>query len=79
MIVPKDMVSEYRSMLSEVLSAQKSVRQDTTDLEEIRSMIRQTRNNIDLHIGTVDVLKTRLVKISRKSRQAVENNPPLQA
>ncbi|TNV78911.1 hypothetical protein FGO68_gene9404 [Halteria grandinella] len=80
-IVPKEVVSEYRSMLQEVLTAQKSVRQDTTDLEEIRQMIRQTRDNIDQHIGTVDVLKSKLINISRRSKLAVEhkNPPPLVA
>jgi hypothetical protein len=40
-IVPKDdVVAEYRSMLSDVIKAQRKVRRDTDDLQEIRQMIR---------------------------------------
>ncbi len=50
----QDILDEYNQMLKEVLDAQRVVRDGTDDLEEIRRMIHQTKNNISSHIITVD-------------------------
>ena len=71
-MVPIDVIKEYRTMLSDVLQTQRSVRQGDDDLAEIRSLIRQTRDNIGHHISTVDLLKSRLTSISRRSQERLE-------
>jgi len=49
-VVPKEVVQEYREMLSEVMQASKEMRQKTDDLSELRYLVKQTRNNISHHI-----------------------------
>lgn len=50
-------------MIREVEDAHRVVREGTDDLQEIRKMIRTTKNNINTHITTVDNLKTQLKTI----------------
>jgi hypothetical protein len=50
-------------MIKEVEEAQRVVRAGTDDLEEIRKMVRKTKNNINTHITTVDNLRTQLKSI----------------
>ncbi len=44
--MPKETVSEYRQMLSDVMQASREVRTNTDDLHEIRLMVKQTKDNI---------------------------------
>ena len=54
MVPPKDIFEEYQDMLKDVLDTQKAVRGNTDDLEELRLMIKATKENIGHHITTVD-------------------------
>ena len=48
------------------------MRNETDDLSEIRQLIKKTRENIETHVNTVDLLKIRLLNISRRSAQTLE-------
>lgn len=77
-VVPKEVVQEYRQMLSDVMQASREVRQNTDDLSELRYLVKQTRNNITHHISTVDQLRHQLTSISRRSLQTLETPSPKQ-
>ena len=74
--IETDIFDEYRSMLKEVEDAHRIVKSGTDDLAEIKRMIRKTKNNINLHIGTVDTLKNSLSTINERSKDVLANKKP---
>ena len=59
---------EMNNMLKDVLETQKLVRAGNDDLESIRRMIRQTNQNVQHHIKTIDIIKGEIEDLNQQGR-----------